>query len=366
MNMASEKYESISLFSGAMGLDIGLEYAGIHNRLCQEADKDCCDTIEANGKKVARGDIRKYTGDDLLRISGLKRGEPFVIAGGPPCQPFSTAGKRKGVNDPRGSLFKDFVRMINEIRPRFFVFENVKNLLTIPVEPGAGTGSVFQIIYDEISKLDYKIEFSILDAVDYGVPQFRERLIILGSRDHEKIFLPIATHHGMHQESYMRWNTLWDTISGLEDRPGPCASFSEERLRYLRMVPEGGNWRNLPPDVRQEAMGGAWQNGGGNVGYYRRLSYLQPSPTLTTSPIQKSTMMCHPRKDRPLSVAEYKAIQMFPDEWKISGTLASQYRQIGNAVPIPLGRAIGKALIATAKGNAEVMTKRKKAEQRKE
>ena len=124
------------------------------------------------------------------------------------------------------------------------------------------------------------------------------------------------------------------------------------------MVPEGGNWRDLPAELQPIAMGGAWESGGGKVGFYRRLSYSQPSPTVVTSPVQKATMMCHPTKDRPLSVLEYRRIQQFPEDWKIEGSVANQYKQVGNAVPVGLAKAVGAAIIATAEGNASVVTKR--------
>ena len=353
--------KSISLFSGAMGLDLGLAQSGIDIVIGQDFDKACIQTMKANGRKGIAGDIRELSSDDLLMQAEMKAGEPFLICGGPPCQPFSTAGKRLGINDPRGSLFREFVRMINGIRPRFFVMENVKGLMSSPLkdENGKPTSTkVLDIILEEFRKLNYKTVYGLLDAVNYGVPQFRERFVLIGSRDNEDIFLPAPTHFHIHQNPLYRWKTLGDTIKYLEDKVCECAEFSENRLKYLRMVPEGGNWKNLPADVIQEAMGGAYESGGGKVGFYRRLSYSQPSPTVVTSPVQKATMMCHPVKDRPLSVLEYARIQQFPDDWKIIGTTSDKYRQIGNAVPIGLAKAIGQTLIAVANGEAEVIVKR--------
>lgn len=351
-------YESISLFSGAMGLDLGLEKAGININLCQDFDESCYKTMIQNNKPAITGDIQKIESAEILERANLQKGEAFLLCGGPPCQPFSTAGKRLGINDPRGSLFMDYVRMVNETRPRFFVFENVKGLTSIPVDKGGDPGGVLEIILSEFHKLGYKTVHGVLDAVHYGVPQFRERLIIIGSRDNEDIFLPVPTHFMVHQLQKMQWLTLGDTIRDLEDNPGVCAQFSEERLKYLRMVPEGGNWRDLPKDIQPEAMGGAWKSGGGKVGFYRRLSYSQPSPTVVTSPVQKATMMCHPTKDRPLSVKEYARIQQFPEDWTIVGNVTNQYKQIGNAVPIGLAKAVGDAIIATANGKSKVVTKR--------
>ncbi len=356
-----DSYKSISLFSGAMGLDIGLSKAGINFKLGQDFDLSCVKTMEANGINGLLGDIREIDPSTILELSGLKIGEPFLICGGPPCQPFSTAGKRLGINDPRGSLFLDFVRMIDTIRPRFFVMENVKGLMSAMLKDSNGKNTdtrVIEIILNEFRKLNYKTVYGVLDAVNYGVPQFRERLIMIGSRDNENVFLPSPTHFHVHQEQNYRWRTLGDTIRDLENQVDECASFGEKRLAFLRMVPEGGNWRDLPKDVVEEAMGGAYNSGGGKVGFYRRLSYAQPSPTLTTSPIQKATMMCHPTQDRPLSVAEYRRIQQFPDDWTIIGTTSEKYKQVGNAVPVGLAQAIGKAVIATANGEEEVKVKR--------
>lgn len=352
---------SISLFSGAMGLDIGLMKAGIDIRVGQDVDDFCVRTMLANGHQCIWGDIRQISSQRILEVAGMNKGEPFLVCGGPPCQPFSTAGKRLGINDPRGSLFRDFVRVIDETRPRFFVMENVKGLMSAPLKDENGENTqakVLDIILDEFKKLNYKTVYGVLDAVNYGVPQFRERFVLIGSRDNEEIFLPVPTHFHIHQNVNYRWKTLYDAIKDLEDNDGECASFSGNRLHYLQMVPEGGNWKNLPEDIMKEAMGGAYMSGGGKVGFYRRLSYSQPSPTIVTSPVQKATMMCHPTKDRPLSVAEYARIQQFPDDWKLIGTTASKYKQIGNAVPVGLAKAIGEMLISVATGTSEIVVKR--------
>ena len=359
----------ISLFSGAMGLDIGLARAGLNIVIGQDFDKSCVETMQANGHAVLCGDIREIKAPDLLEETGMKVGEPFLICGGPPCQPFSTAGKRLGINDPRGSLFMDFIRMIDYIRPRFFVMENVKGIISSPLkhvpieerdesDPEQQLGTVLDVILNEFNKLNYKTVYGVLDAVNYGVPQFRERFVLIGSRDNEDIFLPVPTHFAVHQNEKYKWQSLSSAIKDIENAPGVCESFSQERLQYLRLVPEGGNWRSLPEEMIEEAMGGAYRSGGGKVGFYRRLSYSEPCPTLVTSPVQKATMMCHPVKDRPLSIKEYARIQQFPEEWVFTGTVASQYRQIGNAVPVGLAEQIGKAIIAAADNTAVVKTKR--------
>ena len=263
----------------------------------------------------------------------------------------------------------DFIRMIDYIRPRFFIMENVKGIMSAPLkhvplaerdknDPKQHLGTVLDVILSEFQSLGYKTVYGILDAVNYGVPQFRERFVLIGSRDNEDIFLPIPTHFQTHQDPAYRWQTLKDTIEDLEYNYGECAAFSKDRLAFLQLVPEGGNWRDLPLGLKQEAMGGAYESGGGKVGFYRRLSYSQPSPTLVTSPVQKATMMCHPTQDRPLSIREYARIQQFPDNWAFMGTSAAKYRQIGNAVPVGLALALGKAILSVADQTASIHTKR--------
>lgn len=368
-----EKYRDnrdvISFFSGAMGLDIGLGKAGLHVVIGQDFEPSCVETMKTNGHNVLGGDIRDIKPETILDVTGLKIGEPFMICGGPPCQPFSTAGKRLGINDPRGSLFMDFIRMIDYIKPRFFVMENVKGIMSAPLKHvpteehdkedlEQKLGTVLDVILSEFDKLGYKTVYGILDAVNYGVPQFRERFVLIGSRDNEDIFLPFPTHFQMHQNPNYRWKTVGDAIKDLESEPGECTALSGDRKKYIHMVPEGGNWKDLPKDIIPIAMGGAYESGGGKVGFYRRLSYSQPAPTITTSPAQKATMLCHPNQDRPLSVKEYARIQQFPDDWIFTGTVAAKYKQIGNAVPVGLAEAIGRAIIATADKNAMIETKR--------
>ena len=233
----------ISLFSGAMGLDIGLGKAGLNVVIGQDFDAACVKTMKANGHKVLGGDIREIQPQQLLDMAGLSVGEPFLICGGPPCQPFSTAGKRLGINDPRGSLFMDFIRMIDYIRPRFFVMENVKGIMSSPLkhvplserdesDPDQKLGTVLDVILSEFGKLGYKTVYGVLDAVNYGVPQFRERFVLIGSRDDEDIFLPIPTHFQMHQDKKYQWQTVRNAIEDLESDRGECAVFSEERLKF--------------------------------------------------------------------------------------------------------------------------------------
>lgn len=361
----SHPYPVVSLFSGAMGLDVGLEQAGLRTVVAQDIDRWCVETIRRNGHIAVEGDLRELIAQDpsldrLLGSCGMLGKEIFAVVGGPPCQPFSTAGKRLGVTDERGQLYMHFVQVVQKLRPRFFVMENVKGLSSMRSEPGKSCSPpVLEHILSEFSKLGYHSVHGVLDAVHYGTPQFRERLVIIGSRDAEDIFLPVPSHFPEHQDPHLRWRTLGDALKGLAE-PGPHAKFSSNIAQYMPLVPEGGNWRSLPESMRKVAMGGAFESGGGKVGFYRRLNRREPAPTLVTSPVQKATLLCHPTDMRPLSIAEYARIQGFPDEWRIEGALNDCYRQIGNAVPIPLGRAIGQALIATALGNARIQVKRRR------
>lgn len=357
-------YGVVSLFSGAMGLDLGLEKAGLSVAVSQDHDKWCVETIRKNGHVAVGGDIRALIENDpacnfLLEPAGLQMGDIFAVVGGPPCQSFSTAGKRMGVEDDRGTLYQQFLHVVETLAPRFFVMENVKGLASTPsIADDKSSPPVLSVILDHFRELGYHTVHGVLDAVHYGTPQFRERLVIVGSRDREAIFLPAPTHFHMHQNPDMRWRTLFDAIADLQEDCGVHAKFSPKIAQYLNLVPEGGNWKSLPPTMVEEAMGGAYLSGGGKVGFYRRLSFTEPSPTLVTSPVQKATLLCHPRETRALSVSEYARIQGFPDDWRFEGKPTEAYRQIGNAVPLPLGNAIGQMLLSVAQGNSEIRVKR--------
>ena len=353
----------MSLFSGGMGFDLGLISAGLDIRITQDFDRWCAETIRKNGHNCVEGDLRELIEKDphcsfLLKPAGLKKGEVFAVVGGPPCQAFSTAGKRKGTSDERGGLFNQFFHVVKEINPRFFVMENVKGLASMPSDPSnKDSYPLLAIILRKFQTLGYRVIHGILDAVHYGTPQFRERLVIIGSRDAEDIYLPVPTHFYRHQDPEKRWVTLQKAI-GEGNLNGVCAKFTRRIHSYLEKVPEGGNWRSLPKKDQKAAMGGAFESGGGKVGFFRRLSFAQPAPTLVTSPIQKATILCHPKYTRPLSVSEYARIQGFPADWKIQGNMNECYKQIGNAVSVPLGKAIGMMLLSVARKDSCVNVKR--------
>jgi DNA (cytosine-5)-methyltransferase 1 len=367
----------ISLFSGAGGLDIGLERVGFETRVMVEIDRDARATLELNRGRfrwpdfTVFEDATKVTPQELLEASGLRAGEATLVAGGPPCQSFSTAGRRQSIGDPRGSLFVPFAEAIAAIQPRFFVMENVRGLQSAAIKHrplnqrgddhatlsrDERPGSALRVILDTFESLGYQVVKGLVNAADYGVPQTRERLLIIGSRDDEfprGAVEPRDLMTSTHARS--EWRTLGDVLKELNGHKQTFIPYSQSRADIFKLIPEGKNWRHIRDEhgdeMLRDVMGGAYAADGGRVGFYRRLSRKKPAPTLPTSPIQKSTGLCHPTKLRPLSVEEYGAIQQFPPDWEFAGSVASRYKQIGNAVPTGLGEAIGDALVQLMKGN---------------
>ncbi len=352
----------ISLFSGAMGLDLGLEAAGHEVVVAVETDATAVATIRLNRPDlpVIAKPIEQVKTSEILAAAGLKPGDDFIVAGGPCCQAFSTVGKRASLEDPRGNLFLQFVRVVRQARPTFFLMENVRGLLSAaerhrplklrgpghpPLAPEELLGSAFAKVVDELRKLGYYTIFDVLNAADYGTPQKRERFIALGSRDGHPLAMPVPTHGNDASSGVSRWTTLRQALGGLPAN----ASHQFEQLnatqqRFLPLIPAGGDWRNLPPELQREAMGGALDSWGGRTGFLRRLSWDRPAPSLVTTPTARATLLGHPSEHRPLSTLEYARIQEFPADWKFVGSVAAVYRQIGNAVPVGLGRALGEAL----------------------
>ncbi|MEQ8753613.1 MAG: DNA cytosine methyltransferase [Coleofasciculus sp. G1-WW12-02] len=375
--MIDGKTISISLFSGAFGLDLGLELAGFHTVSVVEKERDAAKTIALNRPHLHESAIPRsidtISTQDLLLEGGrvldlgraLRPNEVDLVVGGPPCQPFSTAGKRASVLDPRGSLFMEFVRVVRDIQPRFFLMENVKGLLSAairhrpinqrgtyypPLEPEEMRGAALKVVLAEMHELGYHLVYNLLEAANYGIPQNRERVVFIGSRDGESVTFPLATHCKGGRD-LPKWRTLKDALTDLVEQQPEFTPYSEKRLKYLRLLKAGQNWRYLPDNLKEEAMGGAYKSGGGKVGFYRRLSWDKPSPTVTTSPQQKATDMCHPVELRPLSVRECARIQTFPDDWIFYGSITSKYKQIGNAVPVLLAKEIGDYLYSLIQGN---------------
>lgn len=363
----------ISLFTGAMGLDLGFEIEGFDVRVTLDNNKDVIETIRKNRPDIQLigQDIFNVKTSEILDKAKLRVGEATVITGGPPCQPFSTAGRRLSVEEKKGQLVFQFLRVIREAQPRFFIFENVTGLLSAACKhvsfyarikkkeeelaPKERLGSAFERILDEFEKvrtLDgnyYTINWAVVNAADFGVPQKRKRLIILGSRNGKKPKFPTTTHASPKRLEVMTgmkkpWVTLKEAIGDLDD-PNPEHVPFPSWGKYMKYIPEGSYWRDLPEELKKEAMKGAYYSQGGRTGFFRRLSWSKPSPTLVTSPVFKGTCLGHPEEDRPLSVREYARIQGFPDDWEFVDPTSTKYRLIGEAVPIPLARALARQIL---------------------
>lgn len=376
----NHRYKVVSLFSGAMGLDLGLESTGRFELLaCVEIDSSFCETIRqnvANGRVrgqpiVLQRDISKLSVEEFLAETGIDPLDVDVLIGGPPCQAFSTAGKRQAVEDPRGTLLWDFLRFVEALRPKIFVMENVRGLLSaalrhrpIALRPERGgpplshnekAGSVVELFAKDLSELGgtgYHLDCFEVNAVNYGAPQLRERAIFIGNRFNVEVEFPAPTHGPLGDQDrdlfshWKAWRTLRDAIGDLPADAVPESDFSPRKKHFLSLVPPGANWRALPVEMQQESMGKAWHAKGGRSGWWRRLNFDLPSPTLVTMPNHASTSLCHPTVTRALTVREYARIQEFPDDWEFVGTAAKKYAQIGNAVPTRLGRVAGEVVAA--------------------
>jgi DNA (cytosine-5)-methyltransferase 1 len=356
----STKPIALSFFSGAMGLDIGIEKAGFDVRLACEIDKFCRQTIALNKPQIALlTDINSYTAEDIRAKAGLKDCDEIdLIMGGPPCQAFSTAGNRKGFNDERGNVFLKYLNLCFELKPKYFVIENVRGLLSCPMDhrPHDQRGSDYpdlsedelkggalNFILNRIEKSGYGYSFNLYNSANFGTPQTRERVIIICSRDGKTPPFLVPTHSENGEYGLPKWNTLKKCISNISQHDH--ITFPEKRLKYYRLLKSGENWKSLPIELQKKAMGKSYYSGGGKTGFLRRLAWDKPSPTLVTHPAMPATDLAHPKEDRPLSVQEYKRIQEFPDTWELAGPIIQQYKQIGNAVPTGLGLAIGKLVM---------------------
>lgn len=347
---------ALSFFSGAMGLDIGMEKGGIKALLACEFNKYCRMTIDKNRPEMALiGDINKYEADEILKMAKIPKGRQVdVIFGGPPCQAFSTAGARRAFNDDRGNVFLRYISIVKQIKPKYVVIENVRGLLSAPYPYGGVKepikGGALCVILDRLQEAGYTISFELYNAANFGAPQTRERVVMIGKLSGEKVPYLSPTNSDLESYGLPKWHTLGEALSGMEDVEQHYIEFPEKRLKFYRMLKEGQYWKDLPADAQVEAMGSKLKLGGGKTGFYRRLSFSKPSPTLVTNPTMPATDLCHPTENRPLSVEEYSRIQGFPDDWKICGSILEQYKQIGNAVPIKLGEAIAKTVISDMRG----------------
>lgn len=353
----------ISLFSGGMGLDLGLEMAGFTTAVCVENDKEAVATIKHNKPSlpVFEQSIVDVKGEDLKNAGDFEAPIVPLVAGGPPCQAFSVFGNRLGLEDARGQLVFEFLRIVEETQPATFLMENVRGLTSMSIVPNKKElkknkdipkeyfekGSLLNKIFQEFNNIGYHVDCFIVNSVNYGAPQVRERVLLIGNRFGYSTSFPGPQYSNRVEDNLPPFKTLGDAISpelGFKDTDPDVMNFSPRKLKYLSMVPEGGNWRSLSEEMQKESMGKSWYLKGGRSAYWRKLSYKFPSPTVVTMPNHAGTSMCHPKELRAISVGEAAAVQEFPKTWKFQGKTTAKFRQVGNAVPTRLGKVAGEVV----------------------
>lgn len=320
----------LELFAGGGGLALGFEQAGFRHSLLNEVDKRCCETLRFNRPEwpIKQADIMTMNFKPY-------RGMADVVAGGFPCQAFSVAGKKEGFNDRRGALFFEYARAVRETQPKLFIAENVKGLLY------HDKGKTLETVLKTLAGSGYRVlPPKLMKATNYRVPQARERVFIVGVRnDIEHEFEFPAPDKSIY--------TVCDALKagklfGVDVPNSIGAAYSEKKHKILKQVPEGGNWKALPIETQKKYLG-KFYGQGSNAQIARRLSWDRPSYTLLTRPNSMLTERCHPEETRPLTVRESARIQTFPDDWEFLGGLSSQYRQVGNAVPVNLAKAMAES-----------------------
>ena len=330
-----KNYNVIELFAGAGGLALGLEQAGFTTKIAVEINKWATKTLRINRPNwnVIQEDITKIS---EIGIKGyLKDNEEIdLLSGGYPCQSFSYAGKKLGLEDTRGTLFSDFAKILKEIKPKMFLAENVKGLST------HDKGKTLQVMLDVFKEVGYSVSYKVLNSLDYSVAQKRQRIVIIGIRNDikEKIGVDYTF-----PKAHIKQLTLKDILQNVP--LSPCAVYNDKKKEVLKYVKPGGCWRDLPDDVARDYMKTTYFMGGGRTGIARRLSWDEAGLTVLCTPAQKQTERCHPDELRPFSVRENARIQSFPDEWIFEGSIAEQYKQIGNAVPVNMAKEIGLSII---------------------
>ena len=327
------EYTVLELFAGAGGLAVGMEKAGLKCVVLNEIDKWACNTLRKNRPNwnVMEGDIKSFSFTSY-------ENKVDIVTGGFPCQAFSYAGKKLGLADARGTLFYEFARVVKEVNPPICIGENVRGLLSHE------NGKTLEGMISILDEIGYNVvPVQVLKAINYNVPQKRERLILVGIRKDIdlKYEYPKPNKKVYNLKDALKKSDLFDC-----DVPKSEGSkYPKSKIDVLDLVPQKGYWRDLPLDIQKEFMGGSFHLGGGKTGIARRIGWDEPCLTLTCSPAQKQTERCHPEETRPFTVREYARIQTFPDEWKFEGSIAQQYKQIGNAVPVNLGKEVGYSII---------------------
>jgi DNA (cytosine-5)-methyltransferase 1 len=348
----------MSIFAGAGGLDAGLEQAGFETRLAIDVDRDAVATLRATkadrlpvggGRrkhlakaKLVHADLTKVTKNELVELWGSED-PPDLLAGGPPCQSFSSAGKQRGVDDERGRLFRDFVRAAKALRPSLILFENVQGLVTARDQEGR-VGGVLETIQAEFESAGYACTFALVNAADYGAPQRRVRLVMLGSRRHQlPAFPPPATHAKDHvTDGLPPWISLGEALKGFPAKGSADAVWANEDMEAKLAEVSPGKGIRVGGAVENNRPSGHWG--------YRQDGFVadrdQPARTVRAASTPDWLRMEDGRHRR-LTWQECACLQGFPGEWDFQGAGASRLRQIGNAVPVELAKAIGEQAART-------------------
>lgn len=356
----SKKINVIDIFCGAGGLSYGFYKNKNFNILCaNDIEKDMAETYKANHKNVPvyNMDIKNFNLELLEKELKITKNDVDVIIGGPPCQAYSTVGKRI-LDDPRGKLFQEFYRLVKECSPKLFLFENVKGLLSM------NKGDLFQEIVNLFKNIGYQIEYKVLNACDFGVPQSRERVFIVGTLNSQKFIFPSETHSEYGCEKTKKYITLKDAISDLPELGNneqineyykDTNHYYQEILRdtsiltehvspnnndklieLMKALPDGGTPLDVEERLRPKS---------GFKNTYSRLWWEKPCTTITRNFSTPSSSRCiHPKQPRPLTPREALRIQSFPDSYILKGSNSSKKVQIGNAVPPLLSKELAKSV----------------------
>lgn len=322
-----KRFTVLDLFCGAGGLSTGFIAEDFDVVLGIDNNKKAISTFSKNHpkSKVICGDMREISGKEILKETRLKTID--VIVGGPPCQGFSMAGKRQP-NDPRNSLFREYLRIVRELKPKVFIMENVRGLLSMKDEDGK---KVIDIILNEFSKIkDYKIELHIVNTADYGIPQRRKRIFVIGVKNNYVLEFPKATHSKNGEKNLKKWNGIGEILIEKEKVPN--------KYFYSRKLINGFKRREKINE--QKGVGFGWQ--------FNKLD--QPSYTISARYWKdgaESLIKYGERDIRMMTPKECALIQSFPEDYQFEGGEKDVYVQIGNAVPPKMAQAIAKSIKKT-------------------
>lgn len=376
-----EPYKLIDLFCGAGGMSEGFEQAGFVSRAANDFDPDAGRTFQLNKphSQFIPGPIEDIKNTDFLNAAGVRKGELDVLVGGPPCQAFSVYNHQRGMHDERSGLFREYLRIVTGLLPRYVVMENVTGITSV------AEGRAVQEIYAALHGLGYHVEHRILKAEEFGVPQERRRIFFIGSRERRKITWPepVCWSGGLFA-SPQACPTVWDAIGDLPplkilegddeseygDKPfspyqrlmrkGSRRLFNHVapylapiNLERLTHIPQGGSWRDIPQNLLPAGMKKARRCD--HTRRYGRLSFEGLASTILTKCDLHWGAFIHPNQERSLTVREAARLQSFPDRMRFTGPRGEQFRQVGNAVPPLLAKAVASCIMSMLTGRAEAV-----------